>query len=128
VVDDADDEGDDVVEDDDDDVVEGDDVVEVDDLVEEGEDVAAGEAAVVDDGLEVLRAPPGVVVDVFWVDVFWVEVPGVVRVVSAIKSSANPTGKTSRKPCVKNNRDHARFHRRWTGQAPGVPLLPGAKK
>jgi hypothetical protein len=32
--------------------------------------------------------------------VVWVGVPDVGRVVSAMKSSANPTGKTSRKPCV----------------------------
>jgi hypothetical protein len=79
----------------------------------------------VDDGLEVLRAPPGDPgVEVFWGDVFWVGVPDVVRVVSAMKSSANPTGKTSRKPCVKNNRDHSRFHRRWTGKSSPHRVCP----
>jgi len=83
----------------------------------------------VDDGLEGLRAPPGVDPvwdEVFCVDVFGVGVPDVGRVVSAIKSSANPTGKPSRKPCVKNNRDHSRFHRRWTGQVRVAPLLPAS--
>ena len=90
-------------------------VVEVDDGVE------------VDGGLEALRAPPGDAgVEPACVEVFWVGVPDVVRVVSAMKSSANPTGKTSRKPCVKNNRDHSRFHRRWTGQVLAAPLLPGS--
>jgi hypothetical protein len=100
-------------------------------------EVPAGEGAVVDDGLvvvdaavddglDVLRAPPGDPVVEVVVDGVWVGVPDVGRVVSAMKSSANPTGKTSRKPCVKNNRDHSRFHRRWTGQARAVPLLPGS--
>jgi len=90
-------------------------------------EVPAGEAAVVDDGLvvvdaavddglDVLRTPPGDAVVEVVVDGVWVGVPDVGRVVSAMKSSANPTGKTSRKPCVKNNRDHSRFHRRWTGK------------
>ena len=91
----------------------------VDDGVDAGEPPAR---RVVDDGvagrrrcrLDALRRRPAML----WVEVFWVGVPDVVRVVSAMKSSANPTGKTSRKPCVKNNRDHSRFHRRWTGQAP----------
>ncbi|MGE0258526.1 MAG: hypothetical protein AB7H71_17615 [Alphaproteobacteria bacterium] len=79
-----------------------------------GDDVAAGEdgLAVVADALDVPRAPPAGAD----VEVFWGEVPDVGFVVSAMKSSANPTGKTSRKPCVENNRDDFRFHPRWTGK------------
>jgi len=65
-------------------------------VVDDGLPVVGDEGlAVVDDGLDVLRAPPGADGDVVWVGV-----PDVGRVVSAMKSSANPTGKTSRKPCV----------------------------
>jgi hypothetical protein len=56
-------------------------------------DEAADEDAVADDALEVLRVPPadaGVVV-------VWVGLPGVGRVVSAMNSSANPAGNTSRR-------------------------------
>jgi len=97
--------------------------------------VAAGEAVVVDDGLVPVRAPPddpepddpepdggeldgGELddeVEVAGVDAVWLGVPDVVRMVSAIQSSAYPSrAKPTESLASKTKHNRPRFHRWWT--------------
>ena len=94
--------------------------------------VAAGEAAVVDDGLVddglvPVRPPPegvepdDVDVDEVWVEAVWLGVPGVVRVVSAMQSSAySKRAKSAENLASKTDGARPRFHRWWTTAFAGL--------